>query len=211
MSDPITMLVLCFALGLVQIFVGMGYQAYNLIKDGKAMDAVYDIFSWYAIFLGAGLAVLSVMVFPALPVWVGLAVLIAGVVVLMGGGAIRAKGVVGRIIGAVSPLYGIVNYFSDVMSYSRLFGLCLASGVIGLVFNTLGGLVWSLPVIGWLLAIVIFLLGHTLNFAIGLLGIYVHDSRLQYIEFFGRFYHGGGRAFAPLGLNLKYVTIKQEV
>lgn len=211
MDDPVTMLILCFALGLVQIFVGMGYQAHDLIKNGRVADAVYDIFSWYAIFLGAGLTVLSMLFVPAFPAVVGLIVLIAGAAVLMFGGAIRSKGVLGRIIGAVKPLYGIVNYFSDVMSYSRLFGLCLASGVIGLVFNTLGGLVLGLPGVGWLFAVLIYLLGHTLNFAIGLLGIYVHDSRLQYIEFFGRFYHGGGRAFAPLGLNLKYVTIKQEV
>lgn len=212
MNDPITMLLLCFGLGLVQIFVGMGYQAYNLIKEGRAMDAVYDIFSWYVIFGGAGLAAASAFgVIPSLPAMVGLIVLAVGVAVLMFGGAIRAKGFFGRVIGAVSPLYGIVGFFSDVMSYSRLFGLCLASGVIGLVFNTLGGLIFSMPYIGWLLASVIFLLGHTLNFAIGLLGIYVHDSRLQYIEFFGRFYHGGGRSFAPLGLNLKYFTIKQEV
>lgn len=213
MKDPISMLALCFALGLVQIFVGMGYQAYNLIKEGKLMDAVYDIFSWYVIFIGAGLAVLSVMEVWGMPVTIGLGVLALGVVVLMAGGAIRASGVVGRVIGAVSPLYGVVGYFSDVMSYSRLFGLCLASGVIGQVFNTLAGLVFTLPVFGWLIGGFIALLGHTLNFAIGLLGIYVHDSRLQYIEFFGRFYHGGGKQFTPLGSNLKYVSINnnQEV
>lgn len=213
MNDPIMMLVLCFALGLLHIFVGMGYQAADLIGHGKAMDAVYDIFSWYAIFLGAGLAILPVFMggMPEFIQTIGWIVLAAGAFLLMFGGAIRGKGVVGRIVGAIKPLYGIVNYFSDIMSYSRLFGLCLASGVIGLVFNTLGGVLLSIPFVGWLLAAVIYLIGHTLNFAIGLLGIYVHDSRLQYIEFFGRFYHGGGKLFSPLGANLKYVTIKQEV
>lgn len=210
--DPITMLGLCFALGLAHIFVGMGYQAYDFIKNGRIADAIYDVFSWYVIFLGGGLVALSLLLVPALPVYVGLAVLAAGVLVLMFGGAVRAKGVFGRIIGAVSPLYGIVNYFSDVMSYSRLFGLALASGVIGLVFNTLAGVFINLiPVAGYILAALLLLVGHGLNLAIGLLGAYVHDSRLQYIEFFGRFYHGGGRLFVPLGSNLKYVTIKQEV
>lgn len=213
MNDPILMLVLCFALGLLHIFVGMGYQAAELIKRHKAMDAVYDIFSWYTIFLGAGLALIPMFVggMPEFISTIGLVVLAVGVFVLMFGGAVREKGVIGKIIGAVKPLYGIINYFSDIMSYSRLFGLCLASGVIGLVFNTLGGVILSIPFVGWLLAAVVYLIGHTLNFAIGLLGIYVHDSRLQYIEFFGRFYHGGGKLFSPLGLNLKYVTIKQEV
>lgn len=212
LSDPITMLILCFALGLLQIFVGMGYQAHGLIKEGHIADAVYDVFSWYAIFLGGGLAALSLLLVPAFPVWVGVAILAAGFAVLMFGGAVRAKGVIGRIVGAVSPLYGIVNYFSDVMSYSRIFGLALASGVIGLVFNTLAEVfIGLIPVAGYILAAVLLLVGHGLNLAIGLLGAYVHDSRLQYIEFFGRFYHGGGRLFVPLGSNLKYVTIKQEV
>ncbi|MBQ9081102.1 MAG: V-type ATP synthase subunit I, partial [Clostridia bacterium] len=211
MDDPITMLILCFGLGLLQIFVGMGYQAYDFIKNGHLADAVYDIFSWYVIFLGAGLAVLSAMFMPELPILVGLITLGVGVAVLMFGGAIRGKGFFGRIIGAVKPLYGIVNYFSDVMSYSRLFGLSLASGVIGLVFNTLASVVVSmLPGVGYAFAVIIVLIGHTLNLAIGLLGIYVHDSRLQFIEFFGRFYHGGGKLFTPLGLNLKYVTIKNQ-
>lgn len=212
LSDPITMLILCFALGLLQIFVGMGYQARDLIARGHVADAVYDVFSWYAVFLGGGLAALSLLFVPALPVWVGVGILAAGVAVLMFGGAVRAKGVFGRIFGAVSPLYGIVNYFSDVMSYSRLFGLALASGVIGLVFNTLAEVfIGLIPVAGYILAALLLLIGHGLNLAIGLLGAYVHDSRLQYIEFFGRFYHGGGRLFVPLGSNLKYVTIKQEV
>ncbi len=212
LSDPIIMLILCFALGLLQIFVGMGYQAHELIKGKHIADAVYDVFSWYAIFLGGGLAALSLLLVPAFPVWIGVAILAAGVAVLMFGGAVRAKGVFGRIFGAVSPLYGIVNYFSDVMSYSRLFGLALASGVIGLVFNTLAEVfIGLIPVAGYVLAAILLLVGHGLNLAIGLLGAYVHDSRLQYIEFFGRFYHGGGRLFVPLGSNLKYVTIKQEV
>lgn len=214
MDKPIFMLVLCFSLGLLQIFVGMGLQAHELIKRGSAADAVYDIFSWYGIFLGAGIAVLPMFVdgMPEVMTKIGLVILAVGVAVLMFGGAIRAKGIFGRVIGAVKPLYGIVNFFSDVMSYSRLFGLCLASGIIGLVFNTLAGVMAGmLPVAGYILAVIIVLIGHTLNFAIGLLGIYVHDSRLQFIEFFGRFYHGGGKLFSPLGLNLKYVTIKQEV
>lgn len=213
MEDPISMLILCFALGLLQIFVGMGFQAHDLIKHGHAADAVYDIFSWYIIFAGAGVAVLPMFVggMPEVMTKIGIVILAIGVLVLMFGGAVRGKGIFGRIIGAVKPLYGIVNYFSDVMSYSRLFGLCLASGVIGLVFNTLAGVITDmLPGVGVVFAIIILLIGHTLNLAIGLLGIYVHDSRLQFIEFFGRFYHGGGKLFTPLGMKLKYVTIKKQ-
>lgn len=211
LDNPIEMLALCFALGFLHILVGMGYQAHDQIKNKHFADAVYDVFSWYIVFIGAGLTVLSLIVVEQLPVFVGISVLAAGIAILMFGGAIRAKGFFGRIIGAVKPLYGIVNYFSDVMSYSRLFGLSLASSVIGLVFNTLAGvLTGMIPVLGYILAVIVLILGHTLNLLIGLLGVYVHDSRLQYIEFFGRFYHGGGRQFAPLGLNLKYVTIKHQ-
>lgn len=214
MEDPIAMLIFSLLLGLLQIFVGMGFQAHEMIKKGHAADAVYDIFSWYTIFAGAGVAVLPMFVggMPEIMTKIGLVILIVGVAVLMFGGAIRGKGIFGRIFGAVKPLYGIVNYFSDVMSYSRLFGLCVASSAIGLVFNTLATVLMDLlpPGLGVALAVIILLLGHTLNLAIGLLGIYVHDSRLQFIEFFGRFYHGGGKLFTPLGMKLKYVTIKKQ-
>jgi V/A-type H+-transporting ATPase subunit I len=100
---------------------------------------------------------------------------------------------------------------SDVLSYSRILALALSSAVIAMVMNMLGGMVFgTIPVLGVILAIIIYILGHTFNLGMGLLSAYVHDSRLQYIEFFGKFYDGGGYEFKPLSLNLKYVDKVNE-
>ena len=110
--------------------------------------------------------------------------------------------------GALGSVYGAINIVSDLLSYSRLFGLGLTTGVIGLVMNKLGMIIVNMigPV-GWVFAVIIFVGGHIFNLAINLLGAYVHDSRLQYIEFFGRFYDGSGHAFKPLGYDLKYTYL----
>ena len=112
-----------------------------------------------------------------------------------------------KIFGGFASLYDIVGYISDLLSYSRILALGLASMVIASVFNILG----TMPgpsVVGVAFFIVIFLIGHLLNMAINLLGTFVHTSRLQYIEFFGKFYEDGGRPFQPLAPASKYVSFK---
>lgn len=106
----------------------------------------------------------------------------------------------------MTSLYGIVGYIGDIISYSRLFGLGLASGVVGLIMNTLANLMfgtWYLAVFG----VVVLFIGHSFNIGINVLGAYVHDCRLQYVEFFSRFYTGGGRTFVPYGSKLKYYKV----
>ena len=124
------------------------------------------------------------------------------------GGAIGKKNPIKMVGGALGSVYGAINVVSDLLSYSRLFGLGLTSGVIGLVMNELGMImVDMMGPIGWVPAVIVFVGGHVFNLAINLLGAYVHDSRLQYIEFFGRFYDGSGRAFKPLGVDVKYTYL----
>ena len=99
---------------------------------------------------------------------------------------------------------GVTGYLGDILSYSRLMALMLAGSVIGSVFNqlgSLGGLVLFIPVA---------LIGHTLNFALNLIGCFVHTMRLHFLEFFGKWYRDGGRPFRPLNYNTKYVDIKEE-
>ena len=208
LEDPITMLALSIVLGIVQIFVGMGLHAADLFRAGKWSEAVFDVIGWYVVFLGIGLMVLPMALnVPALLTTVGLAVLALGLVMIMTGGALKKKGF-GRVTGAFGALYGIVNYLSDILSYTRLFGLGLATGIIGMVMNQLVVLLGGLPVVGFVFGLVVFIVGHVFNLAINLLGAYVHDARLQYIEFFSRFYEGGGHAFAPMGSKLKYTVLK---
>ena len=115
----------------------------------------------------------------------------------------------GKITGGLSNLYNITSYMSDILSYARLLALGLATGVIAQVVNTLGSLFGG-GIGGVIALIIIFLLGHTLNLAINVLGAFIHSSRLQYVEFFGKFYEDGGEPFNPFRKKTKYIKIEQE-
>ena len=106
-------------------------------------------------------------------------------------------------------LYGVTSYLSDILSYSRLLALGLATGVIAQVFNQIGTM-FGTGVIRAVVFIIVFLIGHSLNIGINALGAYVHTNRLQFVEFFGKFYEGGGRKFEPFKINTKHYNIKEE-
>ena len=115
----------------------------------------------------------------------------------------------GKITGGLSNIYNITGYMSDILSYARLLALGLATGVIAQVVNTLGSLFGG-GIGGAVALIVIFLMGHTMNLAINVLGAFIHSSRLQYVEFFGKFYEDGGEPFDPFRKKTKYIKIEQE-
>ena len=140
--------------------------------------------------------------------YVGIVLLVAGIILLMLSGTFGKKGAK-KISGAFSSLYGIINFFSDLMSYTRIFGLGLATGVIAMVFNEIAKIMYGMlpKVLGVVAVIAICIIGHTFNVAINALGAYVHNSRLQFVEYFGKFYTGGGELFAPLGSQMKYYAI----
>ena len=139
---------------------------------------------------------------------VGIALIAVGAVGLILTQGREKKGIVGKIIGGVGSLYGITGYMSDILSYSRILALGLSAGVIGSVFNKLGSL-GGANFIGVILFIIIFVIGHILNLALSTLGAYVHASRLQFIEFFSKFYESGGRKFDEFGIQLKYTELGQ--
>ena len=114
-----------------------------------------------------------------------------------------------RLLKGLYGVYGVTSYLSDILSYSRLLALGLATGVIATVFNKMGTMLGG-GVGGAILFTVVFLIGHTLNIGINLLGAYVHTNRLQFVEFFGKFYEGGGRGFSPFGAHTKYFKFKEE-
>jgi len=113
------------------------------------------------------------------------------------------------LVSGVLSLYGVTGYLSDVLSYSRILALGLATGVIASVINTIGSL-FGTNVMGIIIFVIVFIGGHIFNIAINALGAYVHSSRLQYVEFFGKFYEGGGKAFNPLKIQTKYINLKNE-
>lgn len=186
------------------MFVGMAIQAYMLIKSGKPWDALFDIGFWYLLLIGLVLFAASGSVAAVLAT-VGKWMAIVGAVGILVTGGRNKKGF-GKITGGLGSLYGITGYLSDVLSYSRLLALGLATGVVAKVINILGSLAGS-GIVGLIVFIAVFLFGTVFNLAINALGAYVHSCRLQYVEFFGKFYTGGGRGFAPFDRKTKFVKI----
>lgn len=195
LDNAIQLLFISLALGIIQILVGMGIKAYMNIRDGDVAGAIMDTVSYWLLFGGVALGALGITW------WVAVAGL-AALVLTQG----REKPtIIGKFIGGLSSLYDLINLAADILSYSRLMALLLASSVIASVFNVLGSLAGNVIVF-----IPIFLFGHALNMGINLIGTFVHAARLQYIEYFGKFYKDGGREFSPLAINTKYVKIIKE-
>lgn len=203
LDDPMRMLIICFVLGFIQIFFGMGVSAYRNIKAGKALDAVFDQGFWY-IFL-IGLVSLALPQFSAAGKWLA----IGGALGLILTQGRSQKGIVKKFFGGLVSLYNVTGYLSDVLSYSRLLALGLATGVIATAINTMGGLLAG-SIVGSIVMIIVLIGGHLFNLIISGLGSYVHTSRLQYIEFFGKFFEGGGRAFRPFCKTTKFVEIEER-
>lgn len=204
LEDPMTVLIFSLGLGLIHIFTGMGMQAYMLIKEGKAFDAFCDIILWYILIIGLLAFGFGGSIAPIVATVGKWAAIFGAVGILITGG--RKKKGLGKIIGGLGSLYGITSYLSDTLSYSRLLALGLATGVIAKVVNVLGTLKGP-GVSGLVIFVCIFLFGTVFNLAINVLGTYVHACRLQYVEFFGKFFTGGGRPFAPFAENTKFVKI----
>lgn len=196
MDEPINMLVLCLGLGAIHIVAGLIVGAYMNIRRGQVWDAIFDQGFWILVFVS-----IPFFVLPGLST-VGVVLVAISVVGLLCTQGRHKKGIARKVVGGLASLYDVTSYLSDVLSYCRIFGLALATSVIAMVFNTISGMLTG-SWIGYIFAAAVFLIGHVFNIAINALGSYVHTSRLQYIEFFNKFYEGGGRAFKPLGIRLK--------
>lgn len=190
-------------IGALHLFAGLSIGAYVNFRDGKPWSALFDQFSWMMLVIGAGLLVLpQTAVFGK---WLALA---GAVIIVLTAGREKTKNPFKRLISGFGALYGVTGWISDLLSYIRLFGMGLATGVIGMVINQLVGMVMSSGFIGIILGSVLFVGAHLFNAAINILGAYVHACRLQYIEFFGKFYQEGGKPFKPLRLSPRYVRVK---
>lgn len=206
-EDPTKLLIWSLIFGVIHLFLGMGIKAGMLIKRGQWKDAVFDVFSWYMVIGGAAMWLAGGSISQAL-VKPGMYIALLGAAILLLTGGRDKKGL-GKVTGGLSSLYNITSYISDILSYSRLLALGLATGVIASVVNTMGSLKGS-GFAGTIILLVVFVFGHTFNLAINALGAFVHSSRLQYIEFFGKFYEDGGDEFDPLRKNTKYVRVVDD-
>ena len=207
MEDPMTVLLAGYVLGVVHIMTGLGVKAYMLIKNGHPLDALFDVGSWYLVFIGIGL-----MLLPATSK-IAVYVILAGVLMLILTQGRHEKNIIKKFTSGILSLYDATGFLSDILSYSRLLALGLSTAVVGMVVNKMGSMGASE---GWTVSSAIiftpvFLLGHGFNIVINVLGSYVHTCRLMYIEFFSKFFESGGKAFRPLTIKNKFTKFSASL
>lgn len=200
LNDTVAIMLGSIALGCVQIITGMTISIVRKIQAGNFLDALFDEITWWIILGGVALAIFGIGTVNGIPV-----VLTIGGLMLVFGGTREAKGF-GKVTKLVGLIYnGVTGFFSDALSYVRLMALMLSGSVIASVFNTLGATFGNV-----VLFVIVSLIGNALNLALNLLGCYVHDLRLQCLEFFNRFYQEGGKPYRPLTIQPKYVDMIKE-
>ncbi len=205
-KEPIKMLIFALTLGIIQVIVGIIVSLWWKIKHKNYISALLDDCIWlYFIFavLIAGASGIGLIDFPYSKylIWVG----VAGLILTQGR---SQKNPILKLTSGVISLYGLVGYLSDVLSYSRLLALGLATGIIAMVVNLIAKLTIDMvPYLGWVIAFFIIIGGHVFNIGINALGAFIHSSRLQFVEFFPKFMEGGGLIFSPFKKESKYIRI----
>jgi V/A-type H+-transporting ATPase subunit I len=212
-EEPIKFLVIVLGIGVIQLFAGVICNAAINIKNGRWGDALWNQGFWLLFLIGVLLMLVNTQInLGVYSRFINYYTIVAALLVIIANTRGK-KGILAKLLalpGGLFTIYGGVGFFSDVLSYSRIMALGLAGGVMAGIVNMFAGQAWGIPIIGWLLGIAVFLIGHAFNLSLSILGAYVHSSRLQYLEFFGKFYEGGGEAFAPLKWENKYIYLTKE-
>ncbi len=207
-----TVLLIALGMGVVQLMASNLCKAYGCFRDGKIADGIFFGVVWAIFLIGLIMLVLGLIEgiglgFMLLP---GAITAVASVAIGAVTAGILEKGL-GKFTKGFGAVYGIINYLSDILSYARLYGLMLSGAIIAQIASGQG---WNLVATGnvafIILGIIIMIIGHAFNLAMGVLGAYIHDARLQYIEFFSRFYGGEGELFKPLGSKRKYLSLTKS-
>lgn len=220
LNEPMRMLAYSFGFGILHLFAGLFLKICQLFKAKKYKDIFYDVISWYLLVGGSVVYLLSIPMMTKLLTLsfvlsrtvanASLICIAVGALTIVLTSGRESKNPFKRLLKGLYSLYGVTSYVSDIFSYSRLLALGLATGVIAQVFNKMGVVAGS-SVLGAIVFTTIFLIGHTMNIGINLLGAYVHTNRLQFVEFFSKFYEGGGKKFSPFSINTKYYKIKEDI
>jgi V/A-type H+-transporting ATPase subunit I len=220
-EKPMLMLTFAMVLGLIHLLTGLGIKIYQLYQQKDYLGIIYDAVSWFLLIVSCTILLMSLdmiknilgltTVIPPVVINVSAAVAILSSLIIVATNGRESRNPFKRFLKGAYALYGITGYLSDVLSYSRLLALGLASGIIGNVINKMASMTANIGFVGPLIFAVIVIGGHALNIAINALGAYVHTNRLQYVEFFGKFYGGGGRSFNPFTMKTKYYKVKENV
>lgn len=200
-SDILPIFIMSLAFGIVHIFIGLGIKAYVLIRAGKVKDMIYDVLTWYSVLIGA------ILMLVGIGGSLGTVLLVVGLIGLLLTQGRDSDTLIGKIGGGAYGVYNVTGYVGDIVSYSRILALGLATGFIANALNLIMELIPA-P-INILTTPLLFVGLHLFNLLINALGSYVHAARLQYLEFFGKFYEGGGKKFSPFKLSNEYIKIRK--
>lgn len=209
-KNPMPLLLLSLSLGVIQIYTGFIIKFITNVKKNRIKAGLMDQGSWLFLITGILLFILTstisslsgFSIIIKYVIWAGL----LSVVITQG----RAnKNIILKAAGGILSLYDIIGYFSDILSYSRLFALGLSTAVLAIVVNNFVMLFKDIPIIGVVMAILVFLIGHLFNMVISGMGAFIHSTRLQYVEYFTKFYEGGGTPFKPFKIITKYIQVQK--
>ena len=213
-------LVIAMLLGIVHLGTGYACKAFQEWRAGHVLDGIFDGLVWVFFAIGTAIAVLGMVAefnLPKILIWIG-AIMAGASLFIAAVTAGRKEKIIGKFTKGFGSVYGIINYVSDILSYARLYGLMLSGAIIAQIVSgyVITGYNGSTPFLFSgnplliILGVVLLIVGHVFNLAIGLLGAYIHDARLQYVEFYGRFYTGEGELFTPLGSVHRHIYIDQK-
>lgn len=210
-GNPLPVFYLALSLGVVQIMFGMVLKIYSDARNGQLVNGILDQGPWLSMFCIGILYILTSIGFVCIiPVEkISNLAIVSTVLILLASGR-KGENILQKIISAVAGLYEGVSYFSDILSYSRLLALGLATSALAFAINLIAEMVSGVPYVGIILSAVVLFIGHVFTLAINTLGAFVHSARLQFVEFFGKFITGTGKEFSPLSRKERYITIDDD-
>jgi V/A-type H+-transporting ATPase subunit I len=213
LAEPMKMLNIVFILGILQVMTGLVIKMIADIREGRWVDGLLDQLLWVfflALLVPLGYSfILGGEVPASITAFAGKGALVAGALVVLTGARKNPNPIL-KILGGVLKLYDVVGYFGDVLSYARLLALGLATGAIAMAINGVAQMAGGIPIVGPVFAVLVLIGGHVFNLAVNCLGGFVHSARLQYLEFFSKFFTGGGRAFEPFRVEKRYSMVKKD-